>query len=136
MKIILVTFFILISLNPFCHSQKLGENSTFSAKYCWIEIQNLRNQTNKCIPEETFISYNREGGYITIKSFDDLKSFKVKNFRLEYVGKEQLNCMNVVQSNFLGAEEIIGAIWWNKSKFALAPLGGDKVVIFYNINNF
>lgn len=63
MKIILVTFFILTSLNPFCHSQKLGENSTFSVKYGWIEIQNLRNQTNKCIPvvEDIEIIYIIEG---------------------------------------------------------------------------
>lgn len=135
MKKILVLFFILMNNNHVGYAQKLGENSSFSAKYNWMESQYLRDQTRKRIPQESFVSYNKENSYITIKSFDNVKSFKVKNFRLEYVGKEQLNCMNVVSSNILGEEEIVGVVWWDESRCAFASLGGDKVIVYYNISD-
>ena len=77
MKKILVLFFILMNNNHVGYAQKLGENSSFSAKYNWMESQYLRDQTRKRIPQESFVSYNKENSYITIKSFDNVKSFKV-----------------------------------------------------------
>ena len=116
-------------------AQVVGENKSFRAQYNMVGRENIRYRTFNSIPVEVKVIYNKEDQCITIFMEDKKPSLHlVRYFRQEYAGGKLMNCMNVVELNDSGIEEVVGCVFWDEYKFLSYSLGrnNDKIFVFYN----
>lgn len=134
MKKSLIASILILFFTPVM-AQKLGINKSFYARYNMIESQNIRFQKIKGGYTNSTVKYDKFNKCIIINSMENEQKILVNNFRKEYIGDIQMNCMNVIQTNLFGEnEEVIGVVWWDENRFAFGALGSDKIIVFYNAN--
>ena len=115
-------------------AQVVGENKSFRAQYSKMGGENLRYRTFDSTSCKTIVHYNKKDQFVAIISGNEPILLLVRNFRQEYIQGNPMNCMNMVQYDDFGTEEVVGCVWWDENKFIMYALGNqnDKAIIFYN----
>ena len=97
--------------------------------------ENIRYRTFGSTPMEVKVIYSKENQCITLfKEGTKPSSLLVRYFRQEYAGGKPMNCMNIVELNGSGIEEVAGCVFWDEYKFPINTLddNNDEILVFYN----